>query len=280
MGGAHGAVGRDQMPILSRVLAATDAAYLGVQMPSVMRGTAVYPVRATGTTAELKAPGAAEDAVAATFSSTVISPSRLQARYLWRVEDAALLEGLEDALRNDLRMALGDELDNEILTGNGTAPHFRGLFKALGDGSLIASGQATYAEAGGLAAAGVDGIYAMTEADVRLLVGATTYQFLATRAPANDDSQNALERLTRMGGMVRASSRVAALANKRQSFIRRAGAGVGAEAVAPVWEGIELVRDPYTGAARGEVALTAIMLTGFQTIRTAAFHHGIIQTQA
>ena len=30
----------------------------------------------------------------------------------------------------------------------------------------------------------------------------------------------------------------------------------------PTWEGLELIRDPYTSAGKGEVVVTGIMLVG------------------
>ena len=42
----------------------------------------------------------------------------------------------------------------------------------------------------------------------------------------------------------------------------------GRNAVAPVWRAFELIRDPYSGAAKGEVSLTAIMFWNFKVLRT------------
>ena len=42
-------------------------------------------------------------------------------------------------------------------------------------------------------------------------------------------------------------------------------------AVAPVFSGVELIRDPYTNAAKGQVAVTAVMLTDFAILRTGAY---------
>ena len=47
--------------------------------------------------------------------------------------------------------------------------------------------------------------------------------------------------------------------------------GMARAAVAPVWEGIRLIRDEITGAAKGEVALTAISLVSFGVLRKAQY---------
>ena len=33
-------------------------------------------------------------------------------------------------------------------------------------------------------------------------------------------------------------------------------------AVMPTWQGLELIRDPYSGAAKGEVVVTGVVLMG------------------
>ena len=64
-------------------------------------------------------PGVSVDSEAASFSAVTLGPKRLTARYVWRVEDGALLAGLEDSLRTDLVGALADKMDAEILQGDG-----------------------------------------------------------------------------------------------------------------------------------------------------------------
>ena len=44
-----------------------------------------------------------------------------------------------------------------------------------------------------------------------------------------------------------------------------------ARAVAGIWDAGELIRDPYTGAAKGEVALTLCYLWDFGIPRAANF---------
>ena len=54
------------------------------------------------------------------------------------------------------------------------------------------------------------------------------------------------------------------------AFIGR-GRGIEGAGVAAMWEAGDLVRDPYSGAAKGEVALTLSYLWGFQLPRPANF---------
>ena len=47
--------------------------------------------------------------------------------------------------------------------------------------------------------------------------------------------------------------------------------GLNGAGVAAVWEAGELIRDPYSGAAKGEVALTLCYLWDFGLPRTSNF---------
>ena len=59
-------------------------------------------------------------------------------------------------------------------------------------------------------------------------------------------------------------------ANVQAAIVYRAARGAGS-AVAPVWQGLELIRDPYTHAAKGQVSITAVMLWAFSIIRSDAY---------
>ena len=65
------------------------------------------------------------------------------------------------------------------------------------------------------------------------------------------------------------SARVPAKASKAQFALahKTRFTGGAASAVAPVWRGLELIRDPYTGAASGQVSLTAFSLWNFALTR-------------
>ena len=54
------------------------------------------------------------------------------------------------------------------------------------------------------------------------------------------------------------------------AFVGR-GRGIEGAGCACVWAAGELIRDPYTGAAKGEVALTLSYLWNFVIPRTASF---------
>ena len=68
------------------------------------------------------------------------------------------------------------------------------------------------------------------------------------------------------------SAHIPAAANSIQDgLVYRAENGMGS-AVAPIWNGFELIRDPFSNAAEGQVAVTAVALWNFAILRPAAFN--------
>ena len=263
--------GVTQRAILPRVFARTAAAFLGVTMPMVGTGDVNYPVLTSGTTAAGKDPGAAHDAGAATFEANQLGPTRLTAKYLFRVEDLRRLAGMESALRADLRSVMGDQMDKTILNGQASAPDINGFI----DAGTIADPTAptavvTIASAIKTAADAVEGKHANGLSDVRLLIGPKTYSTLAGLLSSNSEPVALSVLRTETGGL-RVSAHVPDPAsNVQQALVYRTGGG-GPNAVAPIWQGLELIRDPYTNAAKGEVSITAFALWAFAVVRSAAY---------
>lgn len=263
------AVGRTVRPIIPRVFATGIARYLGIGMPSVGVGEQTYTYLSAGATAEQKAKDAAVDADAATFTPVSFTPVRLTARYLFRTEDVHVLGGMESALRGDLRSALQEQMDHQILNGNGDAPNVDGLLATAAKGGLddvanpgavvnAASLIDTYA---GL----VDGRYAKTQSSVRVAIGAATYKKLASLI------QGDAYVFDRYAAQTRIEALLPAAAANVQTAIAAKTAAPGLYAVAPVWQGVELIRDMYTGAAKGQIAVTAIALWNFGIVRKQGF---------
>jgi len=278
------AAGAHQNMILARVFGASSAMWLGVELPMVGVGESVYPVLTQGAAGAVANPGAAVDATAATFSAAAIKPTRLTARYLWRIEDAALLMGLEDALRRDLVAALSDAMDRQVLVGDGTAPNVTGLTAAL-TAPPDPTNEITYSDALALWYDQVDGRYAMSSAGVRIAMAPDAYSILGQKFEANGAAMGSVLDWAEARGVLRVTHQLPGARSSVSTAIASRVGGVadvteaGAidevtftqattrAAVAPVWEGVRMIRDEVTGAARGEVALTATMLFGFAVVR-------------
>ena len=263
-------IAKPRQSVLRRVFQRTDAAWLGVMMPSAPAGIPNYPVMTAGASGGMKAAGVAQDAEAATFVGNTIEPTRATARYLYRVEDAAKFGDLESILREDLREVLGNLMDAQIVAGDGAGANLDGFIENADDaGVQNPAAKATLADFDSAFANGIDGVYANDAMGVRILTGIETERFLGTNRVATGEQQTFKSALSVGGaGMMRASKRVAAPAANIQKAYRFRPAEF--RGIAPVWEGLQLVRDPYSGAAKGEVALTVLMLFGYKEIRGSA----------
>ena len=251
----------NQQNIVGRIFAQTAGAYLGVQRPSVGIGETHYYTLTGGTTADVRSDGVVIDAGAATFTSKSVAPVRLTARYLWGIETTARIRGFEEALRADIRAVLGDKLDYMAINGQttvvNTSPAIEGIISQLADPTDPTT-EATWNEYLSLYPDAVDGKTSMDGSNVRLLTNPETYKHAAGLQIATSGE---LLRRELPNGRFRASANMPDTASTIATILSyRASARVGF--IQPVWRGISLIRDVYSQAAQGQVALTAIMLTG------------------
>lgn len=296
-----GTVNQTTGPMLNRVFTRTDAAFLGVPMPTVPAGERVYPVMVNGTTAAMVARGAdGPDAGAARFDVVSATPHRLTGRYVFDLEGVATLGGmLESTLRADLRTVLGQAMDAQVLGGDGTGANVSGLLNEI---DLTALPGATFAtnDVPVLSWAGLkngitgtlDGKYARTERDERWLFGHDSYVLARTLYRGANNSGNdwdAIEMAANLGVSQSVSFQipapaVATIKPKSQNSTKKVQSALvnmepGA-AVAPVWQGITMIRDPYTDARKAQIVLTAHMLFDFVMRRKDGWRRYAIRTES
>ena len=247
--------------ILGRVFAGGAGAYLGVNFPSVPVGAANYPVLSSGVVpANVEGSGAANE-TAATLTANVLDPVRLTAQYLVRYEDLNKFRMMEDALRADLQGAMTEAADKQIVSGDGTAPNVSGFITAL-TAPDNPSATADFAAYASTRAKLVDGRYAASEDDVKVLVGASTYAHAAGIYQTGSGT-SALSRL-----MPRVSPHIPAASSNIQAAIASRSQG---RAVAPMWPSIALIRDSVSGSAKGEIRVTALALWNFKVLDTSGY---------
>ena len=268
--------------IVPAIFDRSAASWLGIEMPTVPVGDAGYPVLSTSLTGSVVAESAEAPETAGAFTVSMASPRRISGAFKFTVEDAARLNGMESALRQNIGSVLSDELDKQAINGSGTGDGtVNGLLNILADPAAPAANAETFARYVSAAAGHVDGLFAVELAGVRQLVGVQTYGHMAGTFRANEDATMAEAWLMQRTGGVRTSRRIAAppdsgdAANIQNAIIRRSNPAGDRVAVMPVWEGLQMIRDPYTGARKGEVGLTALMLVGdVIVLRGGAFVQG------
>ena len=264
-------VGQNQAEIIPGVFPASCAAFLGIDMPVVPVGDAVYPVLTKNADVGTPAKNAAQAETTGSFSAEVLTNSRLQASFFYSREDRARFAGMDSALRMNLGDALSDALDKEILAGT------EGLFSGTKLSNHNAAAVTTYANYRDQLAYGrVDGTYAMTVADLRIVMGSGTYAHASgVFRSANAGDRAALEDLMQVTAGVKVSAHVPAVAASKQNAVIRLG--MRRDMVAPIWEGITLIPDEITKAADGQIVVTAVMLHAVKILRSAGFYKQQVQ---
>ena len=256
--------------ILGRVFAQSATSFLGVDLVSAPVGERAFPVLSAGATAAMKAVSTAKDAEAATFTVSTLSPELLAARYLVRVQDLARLAGMEEALRSDLRGTLSDQMDVQVLNGDGTSPNVSGFLTEIDAPTVVPSAVADYQAILAGAASGVDGKFSGNLQGVRMLVGVTSWTLAASLSSGSGDISIADYLSARSGGLRVSANMPAPKAGNKVQAALLFRLGGGGSAVAPSW-GLSIQRDPYTAASKGEVSLQANMLWNFALLRSAAY---------
>lgn len=296
---AFGTINQTRANLLTRLFKQTDTAFLGVAMPSVPAGERVYPVMTDGTTAGMVERGdEAPDAKAAKFGVVNATPKRLSARYVFDLEGVATLGAeLESTLRADLRRAMGYQMDLQILNGDNADGEVNGLINQL---PLTASPADTYASnqpnkvvdwsiARQTLTLLLDGVYARSEAAWRILWGQATYNILRNSyRTAQAQDVDGVAAVAGLGAAQALSFQIAAPATatvtgqsgastkKLQAALFNSEAGF---AVAPIWQGITMIRDPYSEASKAQVVMTAHMMFDFILRRTGGWKKIAFRTE-
>ena len=270
--------GRNLDALRPAVFAPSVLPRLGVEMPRVPTGSFVSGTITGNLSAGSHERGHAADADAAVFTTATATPKRISARLELRIEDIAAVgqANFEQVLRENLSLALSDELDDQGLNGAGSTAgntkDLNGLFQALTDAAdpgTVADFDAfvgTYAD-------GVDGLWATTCKQVAMVVGVDTYRLAAktfrdTAANGGDGATAFTDYAMSHYGALWTNARMPATASDIQhAILYRMGRSLegGSQgirtAVCPVWSEVN-IDDIFSGSAKGERYLTFHVLLG------------------
>ena len=262
-----------QGEVITPVFSSGDGAFLGIERPTVPVGDAAYPVLST--VPSVKGPFTGSDNAAQTdaeFVANNLSPERLQASFSYRRTDAARFAGLDASLRLALNGGLQEALDKQAISGTS------GLLTATNLPNNNVSTATTFAlYLSGLLYGRVDGRYARTPGDVRMILGQGTFNHASAAYKGTNSDESGVERLQEKSGGLMVSAHVPAVSGNKQNALIRLGMERGG-AVQPMWQGVSLVVDEFTRAAFGEVVVHAVLLSNFQITRKAQFHKQQVQT--
>ena len=263
---------------LDRLFAGTAAERVGVTMESVPAGVASFPITTAGAAAAQRGRGEAAADAAWTIGLTELKPARNAVRLVFAIEDAARIPGLESALTRDLRMALVEGVDRAIFLGDSGANENSADITGLNTAAIT---EATITQANKILGPGtletftgmVDGIHAMSLGDLRVVAAVGAWRLWESsiiNSAADNMTLAAFLRTAGLSWSSRGQIETATAADDFGAFVGRSR-GIEGAAVAAVWEAGELIRDPYSGAGKGEVSLTLSYLWNFGIPRAANF---------
>ena len=120
-----------------------------------------------------------------------------------------------------------------------------------------------------------DGRYASSVSAVKVLMGSAGYAHTGSVYRGSESQESAVDRLMTIGGGVRVSPHIAAVASTKQQSIVRLG--TRRDMVAALWSGITLIPDEITRAKQGEIVVTAILLAAVKVLRADGFYKAEIK---
>ena len=275
-----GTVGVNLDPIRPAVFSNSIAPRLGIEMPRVMSGTFASGTITTSQSATALAKSAAAVGTAGAITVTTAVPKRISARLELTLEDIAAVgqANFESILRENLALALSDQLDDQVINGNGTAPNLAGIFQGLTDLTTAPSAVANFDAFVSAFASGVDGLWAGTTKEVAIVAGVEAYRLSAAtfRDPASGTAGGRGDKafsdyaMSMYGGWT-TNTRMPdpetfmSVTNVQQCILFRmgrsmaGGGGAMRTAVCPHW-GIVDIDDIFSGSAQGERFFTMHVL--------------------
>ena len=240
-------------PAVPFVFQRSAAASLGIQMPTHGAGAVQVPRVTTAPPADTLAKDAAAPSGRhrSRWTRRRRRESADSSRFVWKTWPS---------IRNwkpcSVNPFVGHSRTNWITRFfNGDAAGLNGLFLQAAD-VTVAGAIETYATGIGRFAALVDGSMAYSLADLRCVVGPSTFAvfmgLISDGVPLADYLESKL-------GSFRVSNRMPAIASKGQKGVVTLNGGPSPIRVY-VWNALEIVRDPFSGAGSGKVVLTATAL--------------------
>lgn len=257
-------------PIIDRLFPASVAAKLGIERVQIERGELAFPVATSGAvfgwqTTELGNVGGPNPFETAERSLTPDHTGGAQMIISRRALKQAG-EGLEAAIRRDLNAVIGAELDRVVINGTGTNGQPLGIIPGAAEYGI----ESTAVGAAASWAAFRAEVVAFMEANAITSPDQVNLGFAPAIWAELDDALisgtavSQWDRLTKQVGTPVISNVIPDATAIMTAQVQGVPPGV-----LGVYGGIDLIRDPYTKAASGQLVLTALVTADFTVPRGA-----------
>lgn len=260
-------------------------AFLGVSMPAVAMGEVEYPYLTAGPTAGAVARQAGKDAEAFTFRiekatlKSIATGAQIEVESLKEYGEAEW----ENLIRNHLRSAMMDTMNDYVLKGSGASNQPTGILTRIGTAELAngdsggadAHSAMTWSDVVKALWVHLDDPTIFSPAELRFLFGKDTLAYLHGLYRTTDSEMDALDKYAQKGASFGWSGRMPAAVAASTGVSGKQNAlmmsNYGAEnVVVPVWSGYRLVYDEITGAKTGIVSFWARAMMDVAYRRSAA----------
>lgn len=263
---------------LDRVFYNTAAERVGISFRPVAPGVSAFPVTTAGGSPVQRGREEAVSESTYTVNVTEMKPARRAVHGIYSIEDDMRLPGLSDAIERDMRMAMVESVDRAVFNGdtgaNENTADITGMKTAgISESTLTQNNKVKADETLKLFLALVDGNYAGMLGDLRVVtsVGANTLWYGSIHNSATDNQTIAQFLMASGLSWLARGSIDTNTANGDFGAYIGLGRGIEGAGIAAVWEQGQLIRDPYSGASKGEVQLTLNYLWQLAFPRTDNF---------
>ncbi len=262
-------------PIIDRLFAASVATQMGARVVNIAAGTEAYPIVTSAVAAGWQNGETADVAGPTTFTTAQrgLEPDQtlgIQMKVTRRAMKQS--QGLEEAIRRDMSEAIRVQMDAAAFQGTGTNGQPNGIIAervAYGITTTDIGAAPTWDNIREQIVSFMTLNAANGPGDVRIMIRPEIWD-----AMSNLISGIAISEYDRMsdalGAVVQSSN--ALLAPSGDPLASNALMTTNAGGVAPfligLWGGVDLIRDPYSDAASGQLRLTGLLTADVNVLRT------------
>ena len=255
-----------QDPIIQDVFGASTAAFLMTRFSSQGVGDALELVL-TSTGAGVTADRTARTA-GGSLAARTLKPKAVRATYDINKTDLMRFRGLEASLRADLPRAINDVVDANVLTGS----DFTGSILARTTNPTNPSTNVTFGSGIASLAAGIDGRYARTLKEVKLVVNPHTLAFMYSLLASNTAVTLPDYYMMHSGGVMTTSNMPVTSTRINKAIACKTGPGVMYNGIGKVWGGgIQVIRDETSKAFENQLLITANVYMDYDVVRTDGY---------
>ena len=263
---------------LDRVFSDTAAMRLGVSFRNVNPGVQAYPITAAGGEPVQRGREEAVGESTYTMNVTEIKPSRASVHGVYNIEDDLRVPGLADSIQRDMTLAMTEKIDRVCFVGDSGADEAGADVTGLQTASITEveisqTNKVLPSQTLSAFTSMIDGQYATMLQDLRVVAAVGAYRLWETtvaNAQAENQTVGQFMRTAGLNWTARGGIESATADGDFAAFVGRAR-GIDGSAIAAVWNQGQLVRDPYSGAKKGEVELTLNYFWQFAIVRAANF---------